>query len=206
MWERGYSATSPRAVRELAGVGQGSMYHHFSTKHDLGVAALSHTCQETVTPSLTTLLGEGDAMDRLTEYLSRPRQALKGCRVGRMTQDPAVAADAELRAPVAGAFRSVHEALARVIREAISSGALPAQLDADRLACTISATIQGGYVLAMAQQDPEPFEMACAGALDLLRAAASPLSPAPSPAPKSPAEESAEAGSTTAPTPQGEAS
>ena len=26
MWERGYSATSPRAVRELSGVGQGSMY------------------------------------------------------------------------------------------------------------------------------------------------------------------------------------
>jgi TetR/AcrR family transcriptional repressor of nem operon len=34
------------------------------------------------------------------------------------------------------------------------------------------AVLQGGYVLAIAQQDPAPFEDACAGAIDLLRAAA----------------------------------
>ena len=32
LWERGYAATSPRDVMERAGVGQGSMYHHFSGK------------------------------------------------------------------------------------------------------------------------------------------------------------------------------
>jgi hypothetical protein len=34
------------------------------------------------------------------------------------------------------------------------------------------AVLQGGYVLAIAQQDPGPFDDARAGALDLLRAAA----------------------------------
>lgn len=207
MWERGYSAASPRAVRERSGVGQGSMYHHFPTKHDLGVAALSRTCQETVEPSLAPLRGEGHPMDRLAEYLSRPRQALKGCRVGRMTQDPAVAADDELRAPVAEAFRNVREILSQVIHEAIDAGALSAQLDADRLACTISATIQGGYVLAMAQQDPEPFSNACLGMLDLLQVAgarpsgqADPIrSFSASQSPQSPAAASAEAGSSITP-------
>lgn len=186
MWERGYSAASPRAVRERSGVGQGSMYHHFPTKHDLGVAALSRTCEETVAPSVEPLLGRGDPVGRLTEYLTRPRQALKGCRVGRMTQDPAVAADDELRAPVAEAFRGIHEALSQVIREAIDSGALCAHLDADRLACTISATIQGSYVLAMAQQDSEPFRKACAGMLDLLQVAGAPPSGQSDPARPSP--------------------
>ena len=41
LWERGYAATSPRDVMSRAGVGQGSMYHHFSGKHELAVEALS---------------------------------------------------------------------------------------------------------------------------------------------------------------------
>ena len=41
LWERGYAATSPRDVMARAGVGQGSMYHHFSGKHELAVEALS---------------------------------------------------------------------------------------------------------------------------------------------------------------------
>lgn len=32
----------------------------------------------------------------------------------------------------------------------------------------MSATIQGGYVLAIAAQDPAPFRDACQGALELL--------------------------------------
>jgi TetR/AcrR family transcriptional repressor of nem operon len=31
-WERGYAATSPRAILDRAGAGQGSMYHHFAGK------------------------------------------------------------------------------------------------------------------------------------------------------------------------------
>src|SRR5688572_27007362 len=29
LWERGYVGTSPKAILERAGAGQGSMYHHF---------------------------------------------------------------------------------------------------------------------------------------------------------------------------------
>ena len=45
-------------------------------------------------------------------------------------------------------------------------------IDPDRLAYLLAATIQGGYVLAIAAQDPSHFEDARAGALDLLRASA----------------------------------
>jgi TetR/AcrR family transcriptional regulator, transcriptional repressor for nem operon len=40
LWERGYAATSPRDVMARAGVGQGSMYHHYSGKHELAVEAM----------------------------------------------------------------------------------------------------------------------------------------------------------------------
>lgn len=172
MWERGFAATSPREVRERAQVGQGSMYHHFPSKRDLALAALERNCADLL-PATEDLLGQaGDPMAKLTAYLSRPAPALKGCKVGRMTQDPVVAADPVLLAPVTRSFARVHEALAMVIREAIALGELNPALDPDRLAYTLTATIQGGYVLAIAAQDEGPFDDARAGALDLLRASA----------------------------------
>jgi len=172
MWERGYAATSPREVRERSGIGQGSMYHHFPSKRDLALAALERNCADLLPASEALLTADGDSLEKLTGYLSQPKDALKGCKVGRMTQDPLVAADPGLLAPVADAFDRIHQALVRVLRTAIESGELSAELDPDRLAYLLTATIQGGYVLAIAQQDRRPFDEARAGALDLLRAAA----------------------------------
>ena len=169
MWERGYADTSPREVRERSGVGQGSMYHHFPSKRDLALAALERNCADLL-PAAAELEGPGDPMQRIEAYLSRPRAALKGCKVGRMTQDPQVVADPVLLAPITRTFATMRGSWARVLAEAIEAGELRADLDPQRLACTLMATLQGGYVLAIAEQDPAPFEAACAGALDLLHA------------------------------------
>ncbi len=171
MWERGYADTSPRVVRERSGVGQGSMYHHFPTKRDLALAALERNVADLL-PATFELDGPGDPMARIEAYLTRPRDALKGCKVGRMTQDPQVREDPVLLAPVARAFAQVHVSWVRVLREAVAAGQLRDDLDPERLAHTLMAVLQGGYVLAIAQQDRAPFDDACAGALDLLRAAA----------------------------------
>lgn len=172
MWERGYAATSPREVRERSGVGQGSMYHHFAGKHDLALAALERSCADLLPASEAPLTGPGAPMERLTAYLSRSRDALRGCKVGRMTQDPVVAADPVLLAPIADAFGTLHAGLVAVIEEAIAAGELPDSLDPQRTARLLAATIQGGYVLSIATQDRSAFDEACSGALDLLRTAA----------------------------------
>jgi AcrR family transcriptional regulator len=171
MWERGYADTSPREVRKRSGVGQGSMYHHFPTKRDLALAALERNIADLL-PAASELDGPGDPMARIEAYLMRPRDALKGCKVGRMTQDPQVREDPVLLAPVARAFAQVHVSWVKVLREAIAARELRDDLDPEHLAHTLMAVLQGGYVLAIAQQDPGPFDDARAGALDLLRAAA----------------------------------
>jgi TetR/AcrR family transcriptional regulator, transcriptional repressor for nem operon len=171
MWERGYADTSPRDVRKRSGVGQGSMYHHFPTKRDLALAALERNVTDLL-PTASELDGPGDPMARIEAYLMRPRDALKGCKVGRMTQDPQVREDPVLLAPVARAFAQVHASWVKVLREAIAARELRDDLDPGHLAHTLMAVLQGGYVLAIAQQDPGPFDDARAGALDLLRAAA----------------------------------
>lgn len=171
MWERGYADTSPRDVRERSGVGQGSMYHHFSSKRDLALAALERNVADLL-PASSELDGPGDPLARIEAYLMRPRDALKGCKVGRMTQDPQVREDPVLLAPVGRAFSQVHASWVKVLREAVAAGELRDDLDPERLAYALMAVLQGGYVLAIAQQDPGPFDDARAGALDLLRAAA----------------------------------
>ena len=148
------------------------MYHYFPTKRDLGLAALNHNCQVQLDSWKAALKDLEDPLEILAAYLTLPRDPLKGCRVGRMAQDKAVVADDGLREPVAEAFARLLEMLATVIDVARSQGRLPADLEPGHLARTMVAVVQGGYVLAMAEQDRAPYDEACQGALELLRVAA----------------------------------
>jgi TetR/AcrR family transcriptional regulator, transcriptional repressor for nem operon len=170
LWERGYAATSPREVMARAGVGQGSMYHHFSGKHELAVEALSAVAYEATRES-SLLEGDGSPLERLKQYLSLPRPGTQGCRVGRMTQDPQVVADAELIAIVADAFDTALGRWERAIADAIAAGELPASIVPADLARTLAAVIQGGYVLSRANGAQGPMDAAIRGAVALLDAA-----------------------------------
>jgi TetR/AcrR family transcriptional regulator, transcriptional repressor for nem operon len=46
LWERGYVGTSPRAIQDRAGAGQGSMYHHFRTKQELAEEAIARSAEQ----------------------------------------------------------------------------------------------------------------------------------------------------------------
>lgn len=170
LWERGYAATSPREVLARAGVGQGSMYHHFSGKHELAVEALSAVTGE-LTAKSSLLEGEGSPLERMKRYLALDRPGTRGCRVGRMTQDPQVVADAELIAVVADAFDTMLDRWEAAIAAAIAAGELPTSIVPGELARTLAAVIQGGYVLARAKGEQGPMDAAIRGAICLLDAA-----------------------------------
>ncbi len=99
LWERGYVGTSPKAIQQHAGAGQGSMYHHFAGKPDLALAAIRRTAEEMRATAEAVLGGSGSAYARVEAYLLRERDVLRGCPVGRLTMDPDVIASDELRAP-----------------------------------------------------------------------------------------------------------
>ncbi|MFH8712751.1 TetR/AcrR family transcriptional regulator [Streptomyces zaomyceticus] len=168
LWERGYVGTSPRAVQQAAGAGQGSMYHHFAGKPDLALAAIRRTSEEMGAAAEAVLGGEGTAYARIEAYLLRERDVLRGCPVGRLTMDPEVIADPVLRAPVDEALGRLRARLAEVVREGLDSGELSASLDADEIAATVVSTVQGGYVLARATGSRAPFDSAVRGLLSLL--------------------------------------
>jgi AcrR family transcriptional regulator len=168
LWERGYVGTSPKAIQVAADAGQGSMYHHFSGKAELARAAIERSGADLRAAAEEQFSSGGTATDRITRYLERDREVLRGCRMGRLTADPDVTADPVLRAPIDETFRWLRGRLAEVIAEGKKKGEYPAALDATRTAATIAAVLQGGYVLARAADSEEPFEQAVEGLITLL--------------------------------------
>jgi AcrR family transcriptional regulator len=174
LWERGYVGTSPKAIQQRAGVGQGSMYHHFTGKPDLALAAVRRTAEELRAAAEEQFAAPGTAVERVTAYLRRERDVLRGCPVGRLAQDPDVVASPELRRPLDETFDWLRRRLAGVLAEGVARGELPGSLDPADTAATIVAVLQGGYVLARAAGSTDPFDRAVDGLLALLAASIQP--------------------------------
>ncbi|GGR08877.1 TetR/AcrR family transcriptional regulator [Streptomyces netropsis] len=178
LWERGYVGTSPKAIQQHAGAGQGSMYHHFSGKPDLALAAIRRTAAELREQAERQFTTPGTAVERISAYLLRERDVLRGCPIGRLTQDPEVLADPALRGPVDETFDWLHGRLTEVLAEGRERGELAAGLDPADTASAVMAVLQGGYVLARAAGSTEPYDRAVKGALGLLAAHAATGAPA----------------------------
>ncbi|WP_158884819.1 TetR/AcrR family transcriptional regulator [Amycolatopsis anabasis] len=170
LWERGYVGTSPKAIQERSGAGQGSMYHHFHGKLELALAAIGRSAGELRDRAEAEFAGPGTAVERITAYLRRERDALKGCPVGRLTQDPEVMADPELRRPVEETFAWLTDRLAGLLAEGRANGEFAAGLDPAATATALVAVLQGGYVLARAADSAAVYARAVDGALGLLTA------------------------------------
>ncbi|NUP50575.1 MAG: TetR/AcrR family transcriptional regulator [Catenulispora sp.] len=168
LWERGYVGTSPKAIQQRAGAGQGSMYHHFEGKPALARAAIERTAEEMSAKAEAQFSGAGSAKERLVAYLRRERDVLRGCPIGGLTQDPDVMADPLLRAPVTGTLAWLRGRIADLVAEGVAAGEFASDLDPARTATTIVAVMQGGYVLARAADDAALFDDAIAGFLPLL--------------------------------------
>ncbi|MFC5801825.1 TetR/AcrR family transcriptional regulator [Streptomyces formicae] len=168
LWERGYVGTSPKAILRQAGAGQGSMYHHFTGKPDLALAAIRRTAAEMRATAEADLGRPDTAYERISAYLLRERDALRGCPVGRLTMDPDVIASDELRAPVDETLDWLRERLEEIVEEGRERGEFSASLIPSETAALIVATVQGGYVLARASSSPAAFDAGVRGLLALL--------------------------------------
>lgn len=168
LWERGYVGTSPKAIQERSGAGQGSMYHHFRGKRALALAAIEQSAADLRARAEADLSGPGTVTQRIAAYLRREREALRGCPVGRLTQDPDVMADPDLRRPVQETFGWLRARLAGLLQDGRAHGEVGPSLDPEATATALVAVLQGGYVLARASGSADTYRQAVDGALGLL--------------------------------------
>jgi TetR/AcrR family transcriptional regulator, transcriptional repressor for nem operon len=169
LWERGYVGMSPKAIQDRASAGQGSMYHHFEGKEALALAAIERSTEDLYQAAEADLSKPSTAVARIAAYLSRERQVLRGCRAGMLTQDPDVVANSKLRRPLQKMFARLQQRVASVLEEGKIDGELERTMSAQDIAATVIAVLQGGYVLARAENSVEPFDRAIRGVLFLLK-------------------------------------
>ncbi len=167
LWDIGYEAMSPKKILATSGAGQGSLYHHFKGKMDLAATALAEVEEEMREVFDRIFATDRPPMDRLFRYLDLERNGLNGCRLGRLANEPAFA-EAALRKPLARYFRHVEEVVAKTVAEAVARGDLDAAADPERIAATLVATVQGGYVLSRVHRNPDHIRRATDGAAILL--------------------------------------
>ncbi len=171
LWERGYDATSPNQVLERSGAGKGSFYHHFKGKKELAIAAMEDRADELIAEADAIFSADEHWLDKLDRYLLQPRDGLKGCRIGRIAQDPSLE-DAQLRVPIRRYFSHLSERIEQLLTTAQRQGELPPSVDPHQLTSTLISTLQGGFVLSRGLGDGEAVTEACRGITALIRSVA----------------------------------
>lgn len=161
VWDRGVEATSPNMLLARSGVGQGSLYHHFGSKAEWAEAAIAALAADLTAETDEVFSAHAPGAEQLRAYLTKPRTALDGCRLGRLAFDPEVRANDALRAPVSAYF----DHLRSLLRPAVRATGIA---DVDGAVEAICAVVQGGYVTSRLSDDADALERACRGLLSLL--------------------------------------
>jgi TetR/AcrR family transcriptional regulator, transcriptional repressor for nem operon len=167
LWEVGYEAMSPRDIQARSEARPGSLYHHFPSKLAIAEVALSQASAEEIARLKEIFSGDIPPFDAIRRYLTLKRDAFRGCRLGRLVHEASIDHE-ELRRPIAAYFDAVRAHIARALAQAQSKGTVRADLDPQILAVSLTALIQGGYVLARTFRDEALMRQVAEGALTLL--------------------------------------
>ncbi len=152
-WERGYGATTPAELLDAIGVGKGSFYNAFGSKHALFERALRRYGDDRVAGLARSFAEPGPVRQRIQAHLERlaapenEKTLRRGCfaantaaELGR--HDPAATKI------VRGTFQRMESVLEASIVEGQKSGEMDDGLDPKAVASLLLATLVGITVLA----------------------------------------------------------
>jgi AcrR family transcriptional regulator len=159
-YRQGVAGTSLPDVRAAAAVSSSQIYHYFKDKRALTLAVIAYQT-EAIIAGHSTLLVEIDTLDGLRAWrdfvVGSQRQSLGGCPLGGLSSELADH-DQGAREALAAAFTRWAGALHAGIANMIDNGTLRPDTDAGRLAAALLAALQGGLLLAQAQQTTTALE------------------------------------------------
>lgn len=150
--ENGFESTSPQAIYAKSGVGQGSFYHHFTSKIDLMNAVLLRLVEDK-TAQLTQITNQTSSpLQRLELYLEVPRVGTKGCTFGRFVYESSLSKN-ELSVPISEFFDSLLNFLTTNISAAEEEKLINISMPPVSMAKLIVSQIQGSYILSRIYND-----------------------------------------------------
>jgi AcrR family transcriptional regulator len=152
-WQKGYAATSTSDLLEAMQIGRQSLYDTFGDKRTLYLEALARYNEDSVTELLRHLKGDTPlaAIDNMLQaFASRPkRDNAKGC-MGVNAISEFGTSDEEVNALRDASGKRLHRAVEAQLREAASSGEIPADTDTTQATAFVAATLSGMKISAKA--------------------------------------------------------
>jgi TetR/AcrR family transcriptional regulator, transcriptional repressor for nem operon len=173
---KGYGATTPQDLLDALGIGKGSLYHAFGSKHGLFEQALQRYGQHRVGQLRAALAGPGPVRDRLLAALTRPVEdaSPNGSRLGCLAVNTA----AELAAvdPVAArltgvVFDGIEKAFRLAVEEGQAAGEIEPDQDPAALAALLLSATTTIALLSRSGSDPQRLHRVAGAAVAAVRPA-----------------------------------
>jgi TetR/AcrR family transcriptional regulator, transcriptional repressor for nem operon len=159
-WRKGYAATTPQDLVEQLGIGKGSLYHTFSSKHALFERALRRYGEQRVAGLVEVLQGPGSVRVRLRAALQRlvasdpADPARRGCLAVNTAAELA-ATDGTAAEVVREVFGGMERAFQTAVEEGQRGGEIDPARDAREVATLLLNTAIGMSVLAKTADGPD---------------------------------------------------
>jgi len=172
-WNNGYPATSLDDIMKSTGLGKGSLYGAYGSKHDMYLMAFSDYCDWTIKDCEERLRGAEDgAIMRLRKFVQTAAKCVPGSRRGCML--------AKGTAEVAGrfpdidklidkTFKALEGEVLKCVRQAQHAGDIDRGSDARTIAVTLLAVVRGMEALKKAGVSTVSLSLVAQGALHLLK-------------------------------------
>jgi len=163
MHKHGYQGLRINTALEITGLKKGALYHHFTSKHELGLAVLEELIQNKITEIWITPLAK---FDNPIEGIKATFQSvgetwgekffLLGCPLNNLAQEM-TAIDDDFRNSIEKFMLFWQQELVNVLKRGQDSGLVKMDIELDDTARFIITVIEGAFGQAKISQDKEKF-------------------------------------------------
>ena len=174
-WDSGYSATSLDDLMKSTGLGKGSLYGAYGSKHDMYLLAFTDYCEWAISDFEERLQGDDEgAIGRLRDFVQAnakgSARSRRGCMLAKGTAEVA-GRFPDVDELIERTFKALERALLKCVKQAQRAGDIDRESDARTVAVTLLALLRGMEALGKAGVSPASLSLVAQGALTLLKAA-----------------------------------
>jgi AcrR family transcriptional regulator len=170
----GFQAASIQNIINSAGVTKGALYHHFSSKDDIGYALLDEIFAKYVASAfIEPLQSTDDPITALTEHLQESGAQMSeedialGCPLDHFSQEMA-AIDVAFQKRIEALYQRKNSALVLALKRGQLAGNVTSDVAAESIALMINATLQGCMAMAKNARSLETLMQCGAGLIHYL--------------------------------------
>ena len=164
IYQHGFQAASLDNILARTGVTKGALYHHFKNKQALGYAVVDEVIRPQIREAwIEPLLSADDPIAGLKAVYLRAREERGelacqcGCPLNNLAQEMSPL-DEGFRQRIHSAFQSWQQGISQALRHGQVTGTVRADLDTDKTATFLLASLEGTVGLAKNSQNAAVFE------------------------------------------------